>query len=132
MLCLYKKRFQIATELATLEHTCIKNCINNRYQLQSIKISEWDGPTTIKFEVVPSKIRIKREVLYKLINVFTMIGVNANLLMGLSFLSFVELIFFWLAFFPRKYLQFRRKQKQMEMIRMKLMRRKIRNLRKFK
>lgn len=101
-------------EYENMKDLCMKNCDSNEYHLEAVHVTPWDGPTTIKFEVRPLKTRIKREVLFKLVNVFTMIGVNWNLFMGLSVVSFIEFIFFWTCMLPRRFLIYCRKQAKKE------------------
>ncbi|XP_059611830.1 sodium channel protein Nach-like [Phlebotomus argentipes] len=74
---------------------CLSRCEGIVYNLDIVDMIYWFGKSTIKWELMTSKYRYKREVVYGIEEVLVAIGANAGLFLGLSTLSFLEFTFYY-------------------------------------
>lgn len=88
--------------------TCQDTCENFQYTVHSIKVNSWrnqlhdDGEeisdtepaSSFRWDVIPPKVRIKRDVLFSFEDLLVSIGGTMSLLLGISILSIVQLMFF--------------------------------------
>lgn len=87
---------------------CQDTCEELRYSVHSIKRSVWESQfheegeqvpesstsSSFRWDVIPPKVRIKREVLFSFEDLLVSIGGTMSLFLGISILSIVQLLFF--------------------------------------
>lgn len=83
---------------------CQDTCEELQYTVHSIKRSSWGGQlisdeekaqsSSFRWDVLPPKVRIKRNVLFSFEDLLVSFGGTMSLFLGISILSIVKLVFF--------------------------------------
>ncbi|XP_077295038.1 pickpocket protein 11-like [Arctopsyche grandis] len=93
--CLYTYRSALSSVSKKGGCDCLPTCDTNYFTIYEDTVLQWDRWTQVKYGIREyPKIRLKREVLYGIKEVLVNCGGAAGLLLGCSFLTIIEVVYF--------------------------------------
>lgn len=80
---------------ATLDCSCLKDCNDVQYSKQSSNTMFWFHNSRVSWTLMQTKVTYKRELIHGFVEALVSTGANLSLCLGMSFLTFVEIFFFF-------------------------------------